>query len=213
MAFRIYQILQGTPVEAESSIVLLPAGESGERGSLRRLVHPDGANFPPIVYYSNPIRTFNFGTDVLRHPITNVQRTLSSSKTVRFEEVLEDVIVSEVWEPIGGLSMPFFMFAFLYEYLNNPPALDPITPDYIIWEPRDETETRFNVEILGLQLGSGTPGKYSVRRWRASGGPFGIGVVDPAGYIDTPTDTMDVRPTSILDQAVTLTMRIISEVD
>ena len=202
MTYRIYQVQQGVPVEAVSTVQLLSVGEPGTVGALRRLVHPDGATFPPITYYTNPTRTFNFAVDALRHPIVNVARTLSSSKTIRFEEVVEDVIVTEVWEPLGGLSTPFFMFAFLYEYLNNPPALDIVNQQYIIWEPRDETTDTYYVELIGVQLGSGNPGKYSIRHHRASGGTV----------IDTPTDTMDVSPTTLLDQPMSVTMRIISKV-
>lgn len=207
MTFRIYQVQQGVPITAVSSLQLLSAGEAGTATAHRRLVHPDGDLFPPITYYTNPTRTFNFANDVLRHPIVDVTRTLTSSRTIRFEEVVEDVIVTEQWEPIGGLSMPFFMYAFLYEYLVNPPELDIANQQYIIWEPRDETVATFRVEVIGLQLGSGNPGRHSIRRLRAKGGP------SDGGTIATPTDTMDTSPTSILDVLVTLTMRIIEQVE
>lgn len=206
MAFRIYQIGQGVPVEAEDTIQLMSSGEPASPGSLRRLVHPDSDLFPPLTYYANPTRTFNFANDVWRSPIINIQRTLSSTKVIRFEEVLEDVIVTEVWEPLGGFSMPFFMFAALYEYWVNAPALDIVTPQYILWEPRDETEDVYKVELVGLQLGSGSPGRYNFRRHRAAGGP------SAGGTIDTPTDTMDVSPTSLLDQPVALALRIVEKV-
>jgi len=209
MTYRIYQIGQGVPVEAVSSVQLLSVGVEGTLGALRRLVHPDGDVFPPLTYYTNPIRTFNFATDTLRHPIVNVSRTLSSTKVIRFEEVVEDVVVTEVWEPIGGLSMPFFMLAYLYEYLNNPPALDIANPQYIIWEPRDETTDTYKVELIGVQVGGGSPGKFNMRQYRARGGPNGVSGL---GTIDTPTDTMDVVPSTLLDQPVSVTMRIVEKV-
>jgi hypothetical protein len=210
VSFRIYQLQQGVEVEAESTVFLLPSGLSGVRGALRRLVHPDSGEFPPLVYYLNPTRTFNFSTDVLRHPIAAVVRTLSSSKTIRFEEVIEDVVVVEQWETGGGVSMPLFMAHQLMEYLNNPPAFASVNQTYIIWEPRDETDDTYEVEVLGVQIGGGSPGKYSMKRFIASGGPSDP---DNPGPIDTPTDTMDVSPTALIDQVVTVTMRIISKIE
>lgn len=209
MTFRIFQLGQGTVEEAVAEVQLLPSGLTGVQGSLRRLVHPSLGLLPPLVYYRNPDRTFNFDADVLRHPIAAVTRTLSTSKTVRFEEVTEDVVVTERWEAAGGLSMPVFMFRQLYNYLNNPPPFSAAAQTYIIWEPRDETDFTYEVEILGLQVGSG-PGKFSIKKYQARGGPS-----DPTnpGTQDTPTDSMDVVPTAILDQPVDLTMRIISRLE
>lgn len=209
MSFRIYQIQQGVAVEAVAEVQLLPSGSTGVAGALRRLVHPDGGLLPPLVYYRNPDRTFNFDNDVLRHPITSVTRTLSSSRTVRFEEVTEDVIVTERWEAGGGLSMPGFMFRQLYNYLVNPPAFSAVAQTYIIWEPRDETDDTYEVEVIGLQVGSG-PGRFSIKKHVARGGAS-----DPQtpGTLATPTDTMDVAPTYLLDQPVDLTMRIISRIE
>lgn len=209
MTFRIFQVLQGDEVAEQDTVQLLPSGLTGTTGALRRLVHPDAGTFPALVYYSNPTRTFNFDSDVLRHPIASIVRTLSTSKTIRFEEVVEDVVITEQWEPGGGLSMPVFFFRQLYEYLVNPPEFDPALQTYIIWEPRDDSDDTFEVEVLGLQVGGGSPGKYNVKKYIGRGGPN-----DPQtpGTILTPTDTMDVSPTALLDQVVTLTMRIIRKV-
>ena len=209
MSYRIFQLQQGVAVTATSTVFLLPSGLSGTRGSLRTLTHPDTGNFPPITYYLNPTRTFNFSTDVLRHPIATVVKTLTSSKTIRFEEVTEDVVVVEQWETGGGASMPLFMAHQLFEYLNNPPAYSSVDQTYIIWAPRDETTDTYNVEVLGVQVGGGSPGKFSMKRFIAAGGPSDP---DNPGPVLTPTDTMDVSPTALLDQVVTVTMRIISKV-
>ena len=210
MSFRIYQLQQGVAVVATSTVFLLPSGLAGTRGALRRLVHPDAGLLPPLIYYLNPTRTFNFSTDVLRHPIASVVRTLSTSKTIRFEEVTEDVVVVEQWEIGGGVSMPLFMAHQLMEYLNNPPAFSSINQPYIIWEPRDETADTYEVEVLGVQIGGGSPGKFSMKRFIGSGGPNDP---DNPGPVDTPTDTMDVSPTALIDQVVTVTMRIISKIE
>lgn len=209
MSVRIFQVLQGAPATASSTIQLLPSGLTGIRGSLRRLVHPDTANFPPVVYYLNPTRTYNFDSNVLRHPIAALVRTLSSSKLVRFEEVTEDVVITEVWEPGGGLSMPVFLFRQLYEYALNPPAFAAVGQTFITWEPRDETESTWNVEVIGIQVGGGSPGRFNVKKFQADGGPNDPRT--PTATILTPTDTMDVSPTALIDQPVVLTMRIVSQ--
>jgi hypothetical protein len=183
---------------------------AGDRSALCRLVHPDDSTFPPVVYYKNPDLRYNFSTDVLRHPIASVVRTASSSKLVRFEEVEEDAIITGVW--VGGgrfLSLPLFIVHQLYEYVNNPPDFNALSQEYIIWEPRNETDDTFQVEVIGLQVGGGTPGKYAMKRWFAGGGPN-----DPLspGPGDTPTDTMDVAPTALLNENVILTMRMIGKV-
>lgn len=206
---RLYQILQGLPITATPSVQLLPSGITGTRGSLCRLVHPESDDWPPIVYYRNPDRRFNFSTDYMRHPLISVIRTASSSKLLRFEEVVEDVIVTEVWNAGGGLSVPLFMVHQIYEYLNNPPAFSALAQEYIIWEPRDETDDTYWVQMVGAQVGGGSPGAFNMKRWWARGGPN-----DPwtPGPIDTPTDTMDVSPNPLIDQPLVLAMRIIGKV-
>lgn len=208
MTVRIYQIMQGLPITASSTLQLLPSGLTGTRGALRRLVHPDTANFPALIYYQNPTRTYNFDSDVLRHPLTALTRTLSSSKLVRFEEVTEDVVITEVWEPGGGLSMPLFLARQLYEYVLNPPAFAAIGQTYITWEPRDETDSTWNVELIEMQVGSGSPGKYNFKKYQSWGGPNDL---QTPGPVLTPTDTMDVSPTALIDQAVSVTMRVVSQ--
>lgn len=205
MAFRNYQIVEGTTVSAASSVTLLPSGLTGTLGALRCLTYP-GNTFAPIIYYTNPTRTFNLNSDVLRHPIVGVSRTLDSTKVIRFEENEEDVIVSEVWENSGGVGMPDFMFKQLYEYLLNPPPFDSLAQTYIQWCPRDESDDVFNVELIGLVLGEGSPGQYSVKKFRGRGG------VAEGGAIKTPTDSLDVSPTAFLDRSVTLTLRIVNKV-
>ncbi len=206
---RLYQIQQGLPIVAAPTVQLLPSGVQGTRGALRRLVHPEDGDWPPIVYYRNPDRTYNFSTDVLRHPILQVVRTASSSKLIRFEEVTEDVIVTEAWTARKGLSLPLFLVHQFYEYLNNPPAFHATAQEYIVWEPRDETDDSWYVQVIGCQAGGTGNSRFNMKRYYASGGPN-----DPQspGPVDTPTDTMDVSPSPLIDQPVVLTMRIIGKV-
>lgn len=210
MPSRLFQLQQGTPVTAASTVQLLPSGLTGTRGARRRLVHPDGASFPALVYYRNPDRTFNFDSDVLRHPIVSVTRTLSSTKVVRFEEVTEDVVVVERWEANGGLSVPVFFLRQLYNLLVNPPAFDSVNQTYVIWEPRDESDDTYRVELIGLQVGGGAgAGRFNIKKYVTRGGP-----TDPTnpGVESTPSEVLEVSPTGFLDQPVDLTMRVVEKV-
>ncbi len=210
MSSRLYTYLQGASVTAAATLQLLPSGSTGTRGALRRLVHPDSANFSPLVYYRNPDRQGNFDTDVLRTPIVSVIRTAAASRTLRFEEIESDVLVREQWLPEGGLSMPDFMFRQLYEYYVNVPDFSATNQEYITWEPRDETTSSWKVQIIDLNVGGNTLGTYNIRKYIAAGGPSDP--LDP-GPLFTPTDGLDVSPGApILDAPVTLTMRIIEEV-
>jgi len=206
---RIYQIGQGTPVVAESTVQLLSAGLTGSKGAKRRLVHPDSATHPTLTYYKNPDRTVNFDQDILRHPIASAIRTIGGTVVVRFEELDEDVIVSEVWEAGGGFSMPVFQFRDLYNLFLNPPAFAAVGQLYTRWEPRDETDDAYHVELLDLQVGGGGLGKFDVKKWCADGGPN-----DPnlPGAIANPLDSLDVSPTALIDQQVTLVLRIVEKV-
>jgi hypothetical protein len=187
MTSRLYQIQQGQAVAAASTVQLLASGVQGDRSALCRLVHPDTDTFPAVVYYKNPDRRFNFSTDVLKHPIVSVVRTASSSKLVRFESLDEDTIITEVWNGGQVLSLPLFSVHQLEEMVLNPPAFSATAQEYIIWEPRNETTDTYYVEVIGLQVGGGNPGKFNMRRWFAAGGPN-----DPVspGPADTPTDTI-----------------------
>ena len=104
--------------------------------------------------------------------------------------------------------MPIFLFRQLYEYVNNEPVFAAVGQTYIVWEPRDESDSTWNVEMISLKVGGGTPGRFNIKKYQSRGGPN-----DPQtpGTVLTPTDTMDVSPTALIDQPVTLTMRIVSQ--
>jgi len=203
---RTYQINQGIPVSSTGQVTLLPAGLTGTRGARRRLVHPDTTSFSPVLYDRNPQRTVNFDNDVLLKPAVTVVKTATSTRVVRFDELEEDVIVTEIWEAAGGLSVPGYFFRQLYEMAVNQPAFVPSAPVYIQWEPRDRTDDVYNVEIVGFGLGGQA---YDFRPWVSEGGPN-----DPnnPGTILTPTDVLDVTPAEILDRPITLSMRIVAKV-
>jgi hypothetical protein len=206
---KIFRISQGTPTSAEVGIRFLGTGSAGTRRALRRLVHPN-TSLEPLVYFSNPDRTINLDNQVLPHPITQAIMALEGTKVVRFDRGEEDVIVTEVWTAGGGkLAMPTFFWRLLYEYLDNEPTYDPITPVYIQWEPRDRTDKVYNVELLSCLVGSGGENDFfDVLDFRPSGG-----IYDP----DHPSDAMGIlddlttEETGVIDMEVRLQMRIVSE--
>ena len=202
-----FPIYAGVPISATSSVTLVETGMTGDRTAKTRLVHPDAVTFPPLVYYRNPDRRWNFDQAPLLAPIVNVQRTIGSTRVTRFEQGVEDVLVTEVWESgQGRASMTASQFRLLYELLINPPAFDPNAPEYIQWEPRNETDSVFNVELLALQLGGSGENPYDVRVWRATGGQY------HGGTVREPIDSLDLVESGLVDREVRLSMRIVSEV-
>lgn len=197
----IYVIQQGQPTVVQPTLQLLGVGSAGDLDAKRILTHPENTVFAPIAYWSQPDKTFNLDNDILRQPISTVQRTLDSSKLVRFERVLQDIVVVEVWEAQEGgrAAMPTFQFRQFYEYLVNPPEFNPTDQQYIMWEPRNRTDKAYLVELFKLAVGSE---EFVVTDRRTGGG----------SVIQTPLDSLDVTPTGLLDQTVRMSMRIIAEV-
>lgn len=211
MAESIYPIQLGVPVVAAAPITFLGTGSAGELGACRRLVYPtaESSLLAPIIYQwsafahcLNPTRTLNLDNTALVHPSTKVVKTLGTSKVLRQEETLSDVIVTEIWEAKGGISMPTFFYRLLYEYLINPPAFVLTGANYIVWEPRDRTEKQYNVELLSLTAGPGDgESQHDVRDIRTESGQY-----------DDALTLANTQPTGVIDKEVRLRMRIVSEV-
>lgn len=205
---RIYEIFLGTPVEAPSSVVILGSGTAGTLGAIRRLVHTDSVNFPPLVYARNPDRTINLDNAVLPAPLSVAQLTLDSTRVTRFERRVEDVICTEIWEASPARAAMIAQQArLLYEYMANPPAFNPVTPVYIQWEPRDRTDRVYQVEILDLTIGGrDAVDVFDFEPRRAGGGLF------QGGSVANPLDDLDTVETTLVDREVRLRLRIVAEV-
>lgn len=204
---KIYRISQGTPPEAEVGIRFLGTGSQGTRRALRRLVFPDG-DLAPLVYFSNPDRTLGLDNIVLPHPIAKATLALEGTKVTRFERATGDVIITEIWTAESGkLSMPTFFFRLLYEYLDNEPTFDPVTPVYVQWEPRDRNSLTYNVELLSFLAGTGGEGEFfDVIDFRPSGGIYDTErQADVMGVLDDLT----TEETGVLDVEVRLRFRIV----
>lgn len=209
-ASRLYEIFQGTPTVVDEVVTILGLGPTGDATLRRRLVHPDAANFEPILYWSNPDRTFNLDNELLRAPLTAVLRALEGSAVTRFDQVDADVVITEVWQATNQkFSMPAFLFRQLYEYLLNPPAWTPSAPIFIQYSPQDKNPKTYNVELVRLVVGSGgDPTQlYDVTEFFPAGA--GSGVADPLAGLDA---AFENEGSGLLDRTVLFQMKVVSEV-
>ncbi len=195
----------GIPVTATVEPILFESGQSGTLGSKRILTHPLGATFSKITYYKNPTRTFNLDNEVLLAPTSNTIKTIGSRQLIRFENELDDIIVTEVWEGAENrqAAMPTFLFRQLYEYLVNPPIFDPIAQTFITWEPRDRATKTYNVQLYQLRVGGG-------------GSEEQVFDIDDRRLPDSveikhPLESFDVTPTGLITRNVEVKLRIVSE--
>lgn len=192
----------GTPTVTTPSVTILDIGEQGDPAAMRILTHPDSDNFAPITYYRNPDFTTNLDNVVMPAPDAKLEKTSSSSKLIRFEGLLVDVVCEETWGAQEGrrASMPTFLFRQLYEYLINPPPFSATAQTYLTWQPRDRSALTYNVELFKLTVGSGSGARvFNVHEYRGGG-----------GAIASPFEGMDVSPTGLIDQAVTAHLHIVS---
>ncbi len=208
-------ILQaGSPVVVTSALTFLGTGSAGDPAACRRLVFPAAVSplLAPIVYAVtatgiclNPTRTFNLDNKVLPHPTTSVVKTIGGTRVVRFEEGDEDVVVTEIWQPTGGASLPTFFLRLLYEYVINAALIPGGGPDFIRWEPRDRTDRIYDVELLSLSVGGGAgERRFDVADIRADRGVI--------GDFDNALAGLNTAPTGLIDVEVQLRMRIVAEV-
>lgn len=203
--FDDFEIVQGTPVEEPDAAPLLPLGSTGTVGALRTLTHPDSDGFPPIAYQRNPDITSNLLGEVVPTPIAATRRTLNTTIVTRFEGKLSDVVVEEVWQgsPNNRASMPTYFLKQLYNYLVNPPVLNPSAQTYIVWRPRDESDKAYNVELFALKVGGGNDQQVLF---------FKDFRLKTPSDIQNGLQGFDVSDTGLVDQPVTLSMHIVSEV-
>lgn len=207
---RLYQIFQGTPVTATATPTILGMGPTGDPLLRRRLVHPDSANFDPIVYFSNPDRTFNIDNEVLLAPTSAVLRALEGSLVTRFESVTADAIITEIWTAEGSkLSAPAFVMRQLYAYIHNTPAFNPAAQEYIRWYPQDKNTKGYDVELLRLAVGTGSnPAQlFDVTEFIPAGAGSAQG--DPLASLDA---TFANEGGGLLDRTMVFQFKIVGEV-
>lgn len=214
MSGTLIAIQQGNPTVVQTSVTFIGTGSAGDPAACSRLVFPTTVSplLAPIVYAVgqdglcfNPTRRLNFDKVPLPHPETSVVRTLGGTNVVRFEGLTEDVVVTEVWSNQAGASMPTFLLRLFYEYLINAALIDPATDDPIVWEPRNQSDNTYQVELLSLSVGGGTgESQFDVLDVRPD-----YGVV---GDFDNALTTLNTTPTGLVDEEVRLRMRILAQV-
>lgn len=206
-------VQQGTPVVAPATVTFIGTGSAGTVGACRRLVFPSGTSplLAPIVYSFgpngtclNPGRTLNFDKVPLQHPDTSVVKTIGGSKVIRFDGKDEDVVVTEVWEANRGVSMPTFFFRLLLEYLLNAPKFELGQTNFITWEPRDRTDTAYQVELLSLSNGTGS----GEQRFDVAD----LGRQAPGNDLDHAMSNVNTTETGAIDREVRLRMKILAAV-
>ncbi len=197
-------IAQGEATVVESTITIIQIGQDGDPTALGLLTHPLSTSFAPIVYVRNPDFTSNLDNDILTSPNSRIVKTATSSKLIRTDGLLADVVCEETWgaQPGSRISMPTFLFRQLYEYLINPPDFSATAQTYITWTPRYRSLLTWNVEFYKMTVGSGSGmATFQPHEFR------GI-----AGSIQSPFEAQDVNPTGFMDQTVTIFLHIVSEV-
>ncbi len=196
----------GIPITATVEPILFESGQSGTLGAKRVLTHPLGSTFSKITYYKNPTRNFNLDNEVLLAPTSSTIKTIGSRQVVRFENELDDIIVTEIWEGAENrqAAMPTFMFRQLYEYLINPPVFSSTAQTFITWEPRDRSTKTYNVQFYQLRVGGGGSEEKT----------FDIDDRRLADSVEIkhPLETLDVSPTGLITRNVEVKLRIVSEV-
>jgi len=195
-------IQQGQPQTATQTLELYPINSTGDPDACRRLVHPN-TSIPPLVYSVNslcfnPVRTRGFDLDVLLSRQTSTVKTLGSTRVIDYTDQLEDSIVTEEWPGSeSDFSMPIAMWRELYVYYRNPP--DTTVGEYVVWEPRDRTSKRYNVQILSI-----TPTEeFQIDEFRSRGG---------GGDSATVTSILEPTASGFINSTVALRMRIVGEV-
>ena len=211
-----YFIQQGTPVVAQQSFTVLGTATAGTTGACRRLVFPTGVVdgngtsvvLAPITYgvanrgtCLNPTRTLNMDNCDLVRPRVEVFKTEGSTRLVRFEETTADVLVTEIWEPRGGASMPTSFFRLLYDYFFNAQFIDSVAGPFIQYEPQDKNAKTFDVDMVDLRVGD----------------DFEINDIlggDPSATTpdyDNVLSLVSPVPTGLIDREVRLVLRLIAD--
>ena len=210
MAGLTYTIFAGGAAAATTTTTILGTASAGTAGAMGTLVHPDSANFPPIVYESNPDRVLNLDNDVLFGRLASTVLTLSDRKLVSQAETIVDVVTTEVWTASGPkVAMTTLFFRLLYEYYVNPPAFSAFAQEYIQWTPAYRNAKTYNVQIIDLTVGgSNDPlGRFDVSDEIPPGG------VNDGGDTQHGVDVLTggVRA-GMVDRTVALQMKIVGKV-
>lgn len=115
----------------------------------RLLVH---SNYTAIPYPYLPTTTSHFGWDLMPRRDHVSQKTLTSTLHSVWGAQVDDIVIKEVWEAPGGISLQWPFILALHElYLNPPNWLD---GESLIWRPLDRNPYTYPVDIVDMVIDS-----------------------------------------------------------
>lgn len=131
--------------------------------STRFLAHSDGT---VIQYDVLPTDTVGFAWSPMQHRDFVTTKTLGSTKTAVWDCNVDDLIIKEVFEPTGGLSMPWGQLLAMYGIYKG--GIDWDAGETLTWAPLDRTCTRYPVDVINMLV----DGEEFDPKWR--GNPTGL---------------------------------------
>lgn len=102
------------------------------------------------VYPYVPDETTFFTFDVVGRRDVAFTKTLTGHAVSKWQRVLEDTIIKEIFRPVGGLAISWAFFHQLERiYLRDP---DWDAGEFLIWRPFDRTWKCYSVDIVNLLM-------------------------------------------------------------
>jgi len=102
------------------------------------------------IYPWLPDETTDFTWDVRATRDLAISKTLKSNVFAKYDRVIEDALVKEIFRPDGGLSATWeFIHKIERMWLNDP---DWDNGEFIIWRPYDRNHKAYAVDILKITV-------------------------------------------------------------
>jgi len=103
-----------------------------------------------VIYPFLPDETTDFTWDVRATRDLAIVKTLKSNVFAKYDRVMDDAIIKEIFRPDGGLSATWeFIHKIERMWLNDP---DWNAGEYIIWRPYDRNHKAYAVDILKITV-------------------------------------------------------------
>lgn len=101
-----------------------------------------------VLYPVIPTETTHFGWQLMPRRDLATQKTLTSTVHSVWPGYVDDIVLKEIFEPDGGLSVPWSFILQLHEMYLSPP--DWLSGETLVWRPRDRNELTYPVDIVNL---------------------------------------------------------------
>ena len=112
-----------------------------------RLLYHSGLDLQ-CLYTGMPSSTKNFSWDLLTTKQSVSTVTLASTKFSLYTRGPNDVVIKEVWDPVGGASMEWVQFHCLHQMFTNCP--DWANGESLIWRPMDRNCKVYTVDFVNM---------------------------------------------------------------